>query len=248
MNINNTRFLVNRFDRPQPEDMDDRYHHLCDANILHTLYISHFLDMIADVPGDVVECGVGRGRSLVITEALMRFKRGHADRDLYGYDSFEGFPEPAPEDVSPRKPKKGEWSHSPSGEYEVSLPFIQEILQKASAGSTAVSRSEGHLLECPRTVKLVKGYFCDTLPHHPNKPIALLNVDGDLYDSYKDTLQALYPLVAPGGVILFDDFLVDSAIDAYPGARKAVEEFFEDKPGDLQVSPIGTAYYRKAGV
>ena len=46
----------------------------------------------------------------------------------------------------------------------------------------------------------------DSLPTHPRQPITLLQLDGDLYQSYMDSLTILFPLVSPGGIVVFDDF------------------------------------------
>jgi hypothetical protein len=91
------------------------------------------------------------------------------------------------------------------------------------------------------------GFFSESLPTHPRRQIALLNVDGDLYQSYKDSLDNLYPLVSPKGVIVFDDFLFqESTEEHFPGARRAVKEFLGTAYADLRCSRRGNAYYIKS--
>jgi hypothetical protein len=75
----------------------------------------------------------------------------------------------------------------------------------------------------PRPV-LIKGTFEETLPHF-EEGISLLFIDADLYQSYMTVLNNLYEKVVPGGIIAFDDYGVES----WPGATRAVEEFFKDK-------------------
>ncbi len=194
------------------------------------------MEAIKDVPGDIVECGVGGVRSLLILSALNHFltdEEGNK-RTIYAYDSFEGFPEPTQEDESKRNPKKGEWSQSPGGHYQYSIEYTKLVLSEAGIP----------LDDYP--LHITKGFFCDSLKHHPKRPIALLHVDSDLYQSYKDTLENLYDLVAKGGVIVFDDFFAEPKVDeSFPGSRLAVKEFLGDQFNNLKVSVGGTYYYVK---
>lgn len=219
---------------PHNTMIDEKFHQLNLGNIGNVVYWLRFFEAIAPVPGDIVECGVGRGRSLVVMAALNYFlsKEEGGQRALWGYDSFEGFPLPTKQDDSPRKPQKGEWSASPSGKYQYSPEFIHLVLTEAG-------------IPPDRHPSLVKGFFGDTLKSHPDHPIALLNVDGDLYQSYKDTLNNLYPKVAKGGIIVFDDFSEEKNDEAFPGARLAVKEFLGEDFKKLKMSIGGTYYFVK---
>ena len=219
-----------------PIEVDEAFHVLDIGNIIHVLYWLQFFELVKDVPGSVVECGIGRGRSLLIHSVLnklLSWENGRP-RSTYAFDSFEGFPEPRPEDNSFRNPKKGEWSHSPSGKYEYNIEFIYRVLSNAG------------LINPHKEVSLVKGFFSETLSNYDGGPIAILHLDGDLYESYRDPLNILYEQVASGGVIVFDDFTtISSGEDRFPGGRKAVEEFFADKPEKLINSIRGTPYVLK---
>ena len=227
---------IKKFEMIHKRDIDEKYHQLNVGNIGNVIYWWKFLEMISNIPGDIVECGVGRGRSLLILSTLNYFLNDSegGNRNIFAYDSFEGFPEPTEEDASIRNPKKGEWSSSPSGKYKYSKEFTETILAEAGLPLDDISLS------------IKKGYFCDSLKSHPERPIALLHVDGDLYDSYKDTLESLFDLVSKGGVIVFDDFLAEKNEDeSFPGSRQAVIEFLGDKISNLKVSIGGTNYYIK---
>ena len=81
---------------------------------------------------------------------------------------------------------------------------------------------------CNANVKLIKGFFNESLTKYPGDKIAILHIDGDLYQSYKDCLGMLYKYVSRGGIVVFDDFLLVSYEgESFPGARKAVSEFLE---------------------
>ena len=80
-----------------------------------------------------------------------------------------------------------------------------------------------------KNISLVKGAFSKTLSEFDND-IAVLFLDCDLYKSYVECLQTLYPLVISGGVIIFDEYYSLK----YPGPRVAVDYFFHDKAGHFE--------------
>jgi hypothetical protein len=184
------------------------------------LYVSRLYPLIQNVPGDIVECGVGKGRTFLYLSYLS-FQEGK-NRRVWGFDSFEGFPEPSPEDASKRNPKKGEWAG-------VSPADITAILRTGGLRSEWINEY----------TKLVSGFFNTSLSQYNKKPIAFLHVDVDLYDSYLDVLNTLYPYVSKGGVVLFDEY----GDAQWPGAKKAVDEFLKKYPHDLMQEIIGGKFY-----
>jgi hypothetical protein len=134
---------------------------------------------------------------------------------IYALDSFEGFPNPSVYDRSPRNSRKGDWSHSPSKRYKYSEKFLRLVLKRAGFPRT-------------RSLKIIKGFFAETCIKIPKlSKIGLLHLDGDLYESVRDPLQSLSPLVVKGGLIIFDDFLAEKPKfkEKFPGARKAFDKF-----------------------
>ncbi|MBU6390090.1 class I SAM-dependent methyltransferase [Patescibacteria group bacterium] len=226
---------ISSFEGSRHKEIDEKFFQLDMANIGNVIYWEKFFAMIKNVPGDIVECGVGAGRSLTIIAALNHIldKDESGGRVIYGYDSFEGFPEPTAQDDSFRKPKKGEWANSPSGKYKYSPDFIRAVLSEAGVPKEALP-------------VLGKGFFDKILPSHPRRTIAMLHVDGDLYESYRACLENLFDLVSPGGIIIFDDFFgEDNGTDRFPGARAAVKEFLKDEIKNLRPTIRGNYYYVK---
>lgn len=168
------------------------------------LYFGRIYDRIRDIPGSLVECGVGRGRTFLYLSYFASIDK--RKRMLWGFDSFVGFPEPDLEDITKeRAPKKGEWSGT-------SEKDILSILHCAGIQKDFIAHS----------VKLVQGFVEDTLIQYNGGPIALLHIDLDLYTAYKSTLHALFSQVVENGIVLFDEYN-----DLHwPGAKKAVDEFF----------------------
>lgn len=68
-------------------------------------------------------------------------------------------------------------------------------------------------------VRFLKGWFRDTLPKAPIERLAVLRLDGDMYESTREALEHLYPRLSPGGYLIVDDYHV------VPGCRRAVDEF-----------------------
>ncbi len=55
-------------------------------------------------------------------------------------------------------------------------------------------------------MKFIKGWLRDTLHTAPIRNLAILRLDGDIYESTMDALKALYAKVSPGGFVIVDDF------------------------------------------
>jgi O-methyltransferase len=180
------------------------------------------LRMLENVPGDVVECGVGWGRSLLPLAILVRLEE--KGRKVWGFDSFEGFPDPSPEDASPRNVQKGEW--------KTDMLSVLKMLRSSGLDTEFINSR----------FTLIKGFFKESLESYRGDSVALLHIDVDLYQSYLDVLERLYPQVAPGGVIMFDEYANTMEYLKFPGAKKAIDEYFKGKEPILR-DPISGKYY-----
>lgn len=187
-------------------------------------YFASKFGLISEIEGDVVECGVGFGHTLfLICFFNLNEKRL---RKVWAFDSFEGFPEPTVEDASFRNPKKGEW--------RVITPADLEDILFRRCGLPAKAKQFLHV---------TKGYFENTLHVSKVKKIALLHLDVDLYGSYKTCLNELYSKVMPGGVILFDEYKQQNTQEVFPGAAKAIDEFFAEKPEKIEYDAEHDKYF-----
>jgi Macrocin-O-methyltransferase (TylF) len=165
-------------------------------------------------PGAILECGTHYGATLLGMAHILRC-RGISAR-LYGLDSFEGFPEPSQEDAQDDGTMH-EWVRK-GGLGEASLEHLMARLQ---------------WMDLTDRVTLIKGYFDDTLPRLTAERFSLVHLDCDLYDSYMSCLEFVYPRMLPDGFIVFDDY----GSPPYPGAKRAVDEFFADRPERIQFYP-----------
>jgi hypothetical protein len=195
-----------------------------DVWINRLIHFEKLLEEVKDVEGDVVECGVGWGKSLAILGVLV--KHSDKQRNIWGFDSFEGLPSPSDGDSGA------------SSVYSKEHMFGEATESAVMANLGAVGLDDKFVHD---RVTMVKGWFSDTLPSYNGSTIALLHIDADLYESYKTTLENLWDKVAVGGIAAFDEY----HLKMWPGAKKAVDEFFSERPGSAEMlkSPVSSHRY-----
>jgi predicted O-methyltransferase YrrM len=173
---------------------------MCSDARLRGLYHALHRVVANKIAGDVVECGTAQGGSAALMALTLCDLK--SQRRLWVFDTFEGLPSPT--------------SNDPDFE-------IANLFTGSNVGTLDEVRGLFRRLDVLNNVEFVKGLFQDTLAVTPIQQIAVLHIDGDWYDSVKVCLDSLYDKVAPGGVIQFDDY------GYWIGARKAVDEFMEDR-------------------
>ena len=154
-----------------------------------------------DVPGDLMECGVWRGGGCILMAGWMR-AHGQNGRKLLVADSFDGLPPP---------------THEQDGKLDLTK---EKFPQLAVSRQTVRENFSVYGLLDDRNQIFLKGWFRDTLADAPTRQIALLRLDGDLYESTMDALTALYDRVSTGGIVIIDDY------GALAMCCQAVEDFF----------------------
>lgn len=148
-----------------------------------------------NVPGDFVETGVWRGGAAIMMRAVLK-AYGIEDRRVIAADSFAGFPAQSAEDAN--------FTVGGVRDFAVSLDEVKANFARYG------------LLD--DRVVFLKGLFRDTLPAAPVQRIAILRLDGDLYESTRDGL-VLYGKLSRGGALIADDYFL------FEGQRKAIDEF-----------------------
>lgn len=171
-------------------------------NIILTL-----LKQSVSVDGDVVECGVYRGSSLLTMGLYL--KQNNIEKRVIGFDSFQGFPKAV--------------------EIDLSLGGASDE-QKRIGGFDDVSYTRlceriSHF-DLRDKIELFKGFFEHTLAKAQNGRFCFVHLDVDIYSSYKTCMEFFYPRLPKGGVILFDEY----NDPPWPGCNKAIDEFLADKP------------------
>ena len=87
-----------------------------------------------------------------------------------------------------------------------------------------------------------QGLVPDTFIDRENDRIAFAHVDLDIHDPILAACEFIYPRLLPGGALVFDDYCWESC----PGAREAVDQFFEKKSESVICLPTGQAFIVKA--
>jgi len=153
-----------------------------------------------DVPGDLIEAGVWRGGVPIFMRAILKAHRV-SNRRIWVADSFRGLPRPNPD----RYPADRGFDLSMWKSLAVPLEEVRENFARFG------------LLD--EQVGFLAGWFKDTLPDAPIEKLAVMRLDGDLYESTLDGLVHLYPRLSPGGYAIIDDYR------NAPPCRKAVDDY-----------------------
>ncbi|MFE0019914.1 TylF/MycF/NovP-related O-methyltransferase [Amycolatopsis sp. NPDC059021] len=183
------------------------------------------------VPGDLIETGTWRGGACVFMRAILR-AWDVRDRTVWLADSFAGFPEPDTE----RFPADEFFKTDTVKKYldDLGYPIAIDLSEVE-----ARFRQYGLLDE---QVRFLPGYFSETLPNAPIPQLAVLRLDGDLYESTYAALEFLYPKLSAGGFCIIDDYSLETCRQAVGDYRHThgIEEPIEE------IDWTGV-FWRKAG-
>lgn len=176
------------------------------------------------VPGDLIEAGVWRGGACIFMKANL-MALGDTTRNVWLADSFQGLPKP---DTARFPADIGDDLHTRTG---------------LSVGPDQVRHNFERYGLLDDRVKFLEGWFKDTLPVAPIKRLSLMRLDGDMYESTWQAIDALYPRLAPGGFCIIDDFGSHQS-----QAGQAVLDFRQKHGITEQIEDIDGfgAYWRKA--
>ena len=160
----------------------------------------HFIEETLWLEGDVMECGVWRGGSAKLLHDTLQSRS--PEKRLHLFDSFEGMVEA---NASVDRHEAGDFS-------DTSLSGVRDFVLGANAS--------------PVPVMFHKGWIPHSFAGLEDLKYCYVHIDLDLYQSILDALAFIYPRLVSRGVIIFDDYGFASCA----GARKAIDEFFADKP------------------
>ena len=150
------------------------------------------------IQGDFVECGVWRGGCAIMMKAVLLDWMER--RRVWLFDSFAGAPNPSMAEDA------GDTHSQYHFIFAVPLETVQDNFRQLD------------LLD--DDVVFRKGWFRDTIPAAADlDKIAVLRLDGDLYESTIQPLEHFYPRISRGGYVLVDDYHI------LPGCRRAIDDF-----------------------
>lgn len=182
-----------------------------------------------NIKGDIIECGVGGGGQIALIKTALANRE--TTRNIIAFDSYEG------------------------------IPYGIESKDKVQAGIGKMAGMDGRLESTGITVHslpqviqnindcvgntnditFIKGWFQETLPDYKPNKIALLRLDGDLYESTLVCLEHLFKSVSKGGVVIIDDYGLE-------GCKLACDEYFAKikyKPNYQDIAGSTAKYFFK---
>lgn len=187
--------------RPYTMTSPERIFSLCEA-------LNYIIN--SGIPGDIVECGVWKGGSMMAAAETL-LNANDTSRSLYLFDTFEGMSQPTTNDVDIAGITAESLLKSSDKETDESVWCCATLdLVKDVLGNTNYPGDKVHF---------VKGKVEDTIPYYAPEKIALLRLDTDWYESTKHEMEHLFPRLSTGGVLIIDDY------GHWQGARKAVDEY-----------------------
>lgn len=173
-------------------------------------FISHleFFNMTSNLRGEIVELGVFKGNSLFRWIKFRDLLENTYSRKIIAFDIFGEFPKT---DFEYDKKQRQLFIEETNGGIGISFEELNFLLKEQGLS---------------RNVEIIKGDILKELPiyieRNPQLKISLLHIDVDLYEATDLALKLLYNHVVVGGIIVFDDY------GAFPGANKAIDDFFEN--------------------
>jgi O-methyltransferase len=173
------------------------------------------------IPGDMAECGVWRGGSMM-TVALTLLAHGDRSRSLYLFDTFEGMSSPTEDDKSLDGVSADvQLERDPHGTGIWCYASLDDV--RTNIVSTGYPEEKIHL---------IKGKVEDTIPRNIPSKLSLLRLDTDWYESTKHELRHLYPILDTKGILIIDDY------GHWQGAKKAVDEYFAELGSNIYLHRI----------
>ncbi len=176
---------------------------------LYDFYLSVDYVMDNEIRGDIVEVGCWGGGALAL--ALSRVITRHGQkRNVWGFDTFEGHPEPSSDELDV-------WGNNQLERFEefrsrgddwckVEIKQVRENVETVCAST--------------KQLQLIKGKAEETLKVEVPETVSVLRIDVDWYEPSLASLDVLYPRLSRGGVLIIDDY------GHHSGSRKAFNEYF----------------------
>ena len=185
----------------------NQFHYLCDTHRYQKILArADFVRMVADVPGDIVDCGTFKGISTLQFAHFLAIYRPHGSGKVVSFDTFEAvFPRVRPDEIA-------------SARDHMDRLYEETAHQQLTE---AISR-----LELSERVEIVKGDIVQTMPAYmadkPGFRISLLHCDLDVFAATKAVLELAWPRITVGGIVVFDQYAVrnwgeSDAADAFLG-------------------------------
>jgi O-methyltransferase len=206
------------FEPAQRQDLDPEFralyerckdYTLTSVERMYAMYSSTKHVVEREIPGDIVECGVFAGGSMMLAAHTL-LELGDDSRTIWLYDTFTGMAEPTAQDGPEAH---AEWKRAQRGDMNMwCYASLEDVRRNMAATGYPESR-----------IRYVQGMVEETIPDTAPERIALLRLDTDWYESTYHELVHLYPRLSSGGALILDDY------GYWKGMREAVDRYFEQQ-------------------
>lgn len=188
-------------------------HTMTSLSRMYALYKATRYVIDNNIPGDIVECGVWQGGSMMVS-AFSLLDQKNTTKKLYLYDTFEGMSKPTEKDepLTSTRDTLTKWNELQSDGFNKWDYSPLEEVQK-NVFSTQYPKEN---------ILFIKGKVEDTIPKTIPEKISILRLDTDWYESTYHELVHLFPRLAVGGVLIIDDY------GHWKGAHDAVDQYFKE--------------------
>ena len=194
-------------------------------NLTRFLVLYEIFKKIINVKGSIIECGVHHGYGIMSWAKFSAIlESANLTRRIYGFDTFEGFPDVSKKDISESS------DHIKAG--DLSVDTYDEII-----GLSEIHDSTRFLGHIPK-VELIKGDAVKTIPefieNNRHLLVSLLYLDFDLYEPTLVALEHFFPRMPKGAIIAFDE--LDNPL--WPGETEAMNDFIKDNKLRIERLPF----------
>ena len=179
--------------------------------------VKHVIQFTKGERKNFVECGVAEGFSSYIALKEIESNKTIKDFEFHLYDSWKPM----------KKESLASSEYSNIGKYQ----HLDEHIVKDN-----LKKFEQFVIYHP-------GYIPEIFDESPEAPksIVYLAIDLNAAKPTKDTLEKFFPILEPGGVIIFDDY----GVKEYHDTKNSIDEFLENKEGSFLKLPTGQAIFFK---
>lgn len=187
------------------------------------LFTYEMMKTTVGIPGDIAEFGCWNGANLMYLAKLAALLQPHSPKRVFGFNNFEGLPEPSPED--------GDYASTQTGSYLGNLDTLTKAIS---------------LFHMEEKVVLVKGDALETIPKfysiNTEMFLSFAYLDFDLYEPTKAALSLIEDCISVGGVIVFDE----ACTPEWPGETFAMKQYLQTTRHNFEM--IGNHFSRQPTV
>jgi hypothetical protein len=187
-----------------------------DRNVFNKLYSKFmFYNMTKHLSGDIIECGVFKGSGLLAWLKILDMHEPNSIKKAIGFDFFDpNFVDKINNEIDKETMKQVFSRCNDLDKDELSISGVRQKINNANINDSKFELVEGDIIKTSK----------DFVDNRPGFRISILNMDLDLDDPTYLALNAFWPRIVDGGIVIFDEYAYHSWSEA-----NAVDKFVKEK-------------------